>query len=71
MMKLNVFKVLSCVIHSVAGIVLSLFLVFDDFEPRCSYKIVPIKKTVLVRRWNLKNPIEICSRVHLIWLPGC
>ena len=27
-----------------AGIVLSLFLIFSDFEPRCSYKIVLIKK---------------------------
>ena len=27
-----------------AGIVLSLFLIFGDFEPRCSDKIVLIKK---------------------------
>ena len=27
-------------------IVLSLFLIFSDFEPRCSYKIVLIKKSV-------------------------
>ena len=27
-----------CAINSEAGIVLSLFLIFGDFEPRCSYK---------------------------------
>ena len=31
-------------IDSAAGIVLSLFLIFGDFEPRCSYEIVLIKK---------------------------
>ena len=30
--------------NSEAGIVLRLFLIFRDFEPRCSYKIVLIKK---------------------------
>ena len=29
-------------IHSEAGIDLSLFLIFGDVEPRCSYKIVLI-----------------------------
>ena len=29
--------------HSEAGLVLSMFLIFGDFEPRCSYKIVLIK----------------------------
>ena len=29
-----------------AGIVLSLFLIFGDFEPRCSSKIVLIKQIV-------------------------
>ena len=34
---------LPCAIHSEAWIVLSLFLIYDDFGPRCSY-IVLIKK---------------------------
>ena len=34
-MKLDV---LPCAIDSEAGIVFSLFLIFADFEPRCSYK---------------------------------
>ena len=34
-------------IDSEAGIVLSLFLIFGDFEPRCYYKIVLIKKVHL------------------------
>ena len=41
-MKFDVFKILSCAIDSEAGIVLSLFLIFGDFEPRCSDKIVLI-----------------------------
>ena len=36
------------------GIVLSLFLIFGDFEPRCSYKIVLIKKECR-RRHGLLN----------------
>ena len=32
-------KLLPCAINSEAGIVFSLFLIFGDFEPRCSYKI--------------------------------
>ena len=30
-------------INSEAGMVLSMFLIFGGFEPRCSYKIVLIK----------------------------
>ncbi len=45
MVKLIVLKFyIVCAINSEAGIVLSLFLIFGDFEPRCSYKIVLIKK---------------------------
>ena len=45
MVKLDVLKFyLSSAINSEAGIVLSLFLIFSDFEPRCFYKIVLIKK---------------------------
>ena len=44
MLKLDVlkFNLVSLVLE--AGFVLSLFLIFGDFEPRCSYKIVLIKK---------------------------
>ena len=51
-----------CVINSEAGIVPSLFLIFDDFEPRCSYKIVLIKKEctriscTCFRGWWLRHP---------------
>ena len=38
------FEILHCAINSEAGIVPSLFLVFDNFEPRFFYKIVLIKK---------------------------
>ena len=48
MMKFDVHKILPCVIRSEAGIVLSLFLIFNDFEPRCSYKIVLIKKECIL-----------------------
>ena len=44
MVKLDVlisFKVM----NSEAGILLSFFLIFGDFEPRCSYKIALIKKS--------------------------
>ena len=34
------------IIPSEAGIVLSLFLIFGDFEPRCPYKIVLITKSI-------------------------
>ena len=40
MVKLDVMKILHCAINSEAGIVLSLFLIFGDFEPQCFYKIV-------------------------------
>ena len=43
MVKLDILK-FYCVIHSEAWIVLSLFLTFGDFEPRCSYKIVLIRR---------------------------
>ena len=45
-MKLDVLKILPCAINSEARIVLSLFLIFGDFESRCSYKIVLITKRV-------------------------
>ena len=35
-------------IDSAAGIVLSLFLIFGDFEPRCSYEIVLMKKQCVI-----------------------
>ena len=35
-----------CAINSEAWIVLSLLLIFGDFEPRCSYNIALIKKIV-------------------------
>ena len=37
-----------------ASIVLSLFLIFGQFEPRCSYKIVLIK-SVNMQRKNIQN----------------
>ena len=43
-MKLDVLKIYLVLLISEAGIVLSLFLIFGDFEPRCSYKTVLIKK---------------------------
>ena len=43
MVKLDVMKILHCAINSEAGIVLSLFLIFGDFEPQCFYKIVLIE----------------------------
>ena len=39
-------KIFTCATSPEVGIVLSLFLIFDDFEPRCSYKIVLKKKSV-------------------------
>ena len=39
-------------IHADAGIVLSLFLIFGNFEPRCSYKIVLIKKILFMIQIN-------------------
>ena len=45
MVKLDVlFKILLCTLNSETGTVLSLFLIFGDFEPQCAYKIVLIKK---------------------------
>ena len=41
-MKLDFLLILPCAIDSEAGIVRSLFLIFGEFEPRCSYKIVKI-----------------------------
>ena len=43
MAKVNVLKFYFA-INSEAGIFPSLFLIFSVFEPRCSYKIVLIKK---------------------------
>ena len=43
-MKLDVLKFYLVPINFEAGIVLRLFLIFGDFDPRCSHKIVLIKK---------------------------
>ena len=51
---------LACAVDSEAGIVLSLFLIFTDFEPRCSYKIVLIKKKV----YSFDVLTSICARSH-------
>ena len=57
MVKLIVFKFY---INSEAGIVLCLFLIFGNFEPRCSYEIALIKKkSVYGRRRNRPN-IHLC-----------
>ena len=46
MVKLGVILILPCAIDFEAGTVYSLFLIFADFEPRCPYEIVLIKKSV-------------------------
>ena len=38
MLKLDVLKFYIVALNSEAGTVLSLFLIFGDFDPRCSYK---------------------------------
>ena len=55
-----------------AGIVLSLFLIFADFEPRCSYKIVLIKKSFFsfLAFWRVFSPIGwVADFLHFKNLP--
>ena len=52
MVKLIVFKFY---INSEAGIVLCLFLIFGNFEPRCSYEIALIKKELAGDIYKLKQ----------------
>ena len=42
--------------------VLSLFLIFSDFEPRCSYKIVLIKKVCIPSVYEQNNEISMRKR---------
>ena len=51
-MKLDIF--LPCAVISEAGIVLSLFLIFANFEPLCSHKMVLIKKRVVQLYCNIR-----------------
>ena len=63
--------ILTCAIIYDTEIVLSLFLIYDHFEPRCSYKIVLIKnahkKTCILGQPILKNLTEwlVESEKHL------
>ena len=54
MVKLNVL-IFHNVINSEAGIFISLFLIFDDFEPRCSHKFTLIKKSP-----SWRGVVDVC-----------
>ena len=72
MMKFDVHKILPCVIRSEAGIVLSLFLIFDDFDSPCSYKIVLMKKVICCYKLFFAARAQLrCRPKRILFILGC